>query len=245
MQHGRRGRGRGALRRSPCSRALADELRRRRRAAVTTAAPPAAPAARARRAPQFSNATNSSGIRFVHGVVNPTNSKAEMFGGGVAAATTMATATSICMSCAATSAPTCCIATTAETTSPTSPQRPASPTPIRPAAAICTAARLRRSRRRRGSRPVRRRHGGRPLPAVREQRRRHVPRRHRAVRPHDDGCAQHDLGIVRRLRSRRRSRHDARALGHAAAAGRQRRPRRHGIALAQRHATQAGSASRT
>jgi enediyne biosynthesis protein E4 len=35
--------------------------------------------------PQFSNATNSTGIRFVHGVVNPTKSKAEMFGGGVAA----------------------------------------------------------------------------------------------------------------------------------------------------------------
>ena len=34
--------------------------------------------------PQFSNATRSSGIAFVHGVVNPTNSKAEMFGGGVA-----------------------------------------------------------------------------------------------------------------------------------------------------------------
>jgi hypothetical protein len=34
--------------------------------------------------PQFSNATRSSGIAFVHGVVNPTNSKAELFGGGVA-----------------------------------------------------------------------------------------------------------------------------------------------------------------
>ena len=34
---------------------------------------------------QFTNATASSGIHFVHKVVNPTNSKAEMFGGGVAA----------------------------------------------------------------------------------------------------------------------------------------------------------------
>ena len=35
--------------------------------------------------PQFSNGlTSSTGIRFVHGVVNPTHSKAEMFGGGVA-----------------------------------------------------------------------------------------------------------------------------------------------------------------
>jgi hypothetical protein len=33
---------------------------------------------------QFANATDSSGIRFVHKVLNPTNSKAEMFGGGVA-----------------------------------------------------------------------------------------------------------------------------------------------------------------
>jgi enediyne biosynthesis protein E4 len=33
---------------------------------------------------QFSNVTSSTGIRFVHGVVNATHSKAEMFGGGVA-----------------------------------------------------------------------------------------------------------------------------------------------------------------
>ena len=33
---------------------------------------------------QFSNITSSTSIRFVHGVVNPTHSKAEMFGGGVA-----------------------------------------------------------------------------------------------------------------------------------------------------------------
>jgi hypothetical protein len=42
--------------------------------------PPPAPSP----GPQFSNKTNSTGIRFVHGIVNPTNSKAEMFGGGVA-----------------------------------------------------------------------------------------------------------------------------------------------------------------
>ena len=35
--------------------------------------------------PQFSNITASTGIEFVHGIVNPTDSKAEMFGGGVAA----------------------------------------------------------------------------------------------------------------------------------------------------------------
>src|SRR5688572_25540359 len=35
--------------------------------------------------PQFSNITTSTGIEFVHGIVNPTDSKAEMFGGGVAA----------------------------------------------------------------------------------------------------------------------------------------------------------------
>src|SRR5688572_19325463 len=35
--------------------------------------------------PQFSNITASTGIAFVHGIVNPTDSKAEMFGGGVAA----------------------------------------------------------------------------------------------------------------------------------------------------------------
>ena len=35
--------------------------------------------------PQFSNITVSTGIAFVHGIVNPTDSKAEMFGGGVAA----------------------------------------------------------------------------------------------------------------------------------------------------------------
>jgi hypothetical protein len=34
---------------------------------------------------QFTNVTASSGIAFVHGVVTPTGSKAEMFGGGVAA----------------------------------------------------------------------------------------------------------------------------------------------------------------
>jgi enediyne biosynthesis protein E4 len=34
---------------------------------------------------QFSNITNETGIEFVHGVVSPTSSKAEMFGGGVAA----------------------------------------------------------------------------------------------------------------------------------------------------------------
>jgi hypothetical protein len=33
---------------------------------------------------QFSNITVSTGIEFVHGIVDPTNSKAEMFGGGVA-----------------------------------------------------------------------------------------------------------------------------------------------------------------
>ena len=50
------------------------------------AAPPAAnPPPAAPSGPQFTNATNSTGIRFVHGVVNPTHSKAEMFGGGVAA----------------------------------------------------------------------------------------------------------------------------------------------------------------
>ncbi|HZF28528.1 MAG TPA: CRTAC1 family protein [Gammaproteobacteria bacterium] len=41
-------------------------------------APPAPPA-------QFSNITNSTGISFVHKIVNPTNSKAEMFAGGAAA----------------------------------------------------------------------------------------------------------------------------------------------------------------
>ena len=35
--------------------------------------------------PQFTNITLSTGIAFVHGIVNPTDSKAEMFGGGVAA----------------------------------------------------------------------------------------------------------------------------------------------------------------
>ncbi len=35
--------------------------------------------------PQFSNVTASTGISFVHGIVNPTHSKAELFGGGVAA----------------------------------------------------------------------------------------------------------------------------------------------------------------
>lgn len=35
--------------------------------------------------PQFTNVTLSTGIGFVHGVVNPTHSKAEDFGGGVAA----------------------------------------------------------------------------------------------------------------------------------------------------------------
>src|SRR5688572_28594815 len=34
---------------------------------------------------QFSNITASTGISFVHGIVNPTDSKAEMFAGGVAA----------------------------------------------------------------------------------------------------------------------------------------------------------------
>ncbi len=34
---------------------------------------------------QFSNITTSTGISFVHGIVNPTDSKAEMFAGGVAA----------------------------------------------------------------------------------------------------------------------------------------------------------------
>jgi enediyne biosynthesis protein E4 len=34
---------------------------------------------------QFTNITTRTGIEFVHGIVNPTNSKAEMFGGGVAA----------------------------------------------------------------------------------------------------------------------------------------------------------------
>ena len=34
---------------------------------------------------QFSNITTSTGIEFVHGIVNPTDSKAEMFAGGVAA----------------------------------------------------------------------------------------------------------------------------------------------------------------
>ena len=33
---------------------------------------------------QFNNATNSTGISFVHGIVNPTNSKAELFAGGAA-----------------------------------------------------------------------------------------------------------------------------------------------------------------
>src|SRR5262245_15924408 len=36
-------------------------------------------------APQFTDITSSSGIEFVHGVFNPTHSKAEEFGGGVAA----------------------------------------------------------------------------------------------------------------------------------------------------------------
>jgi hypothetical protein len=35
--------------------------------------------------PQFMNITTSTGISFVHGIVNPTYSKAEQFGGGVAA----------------------------------------------------------------------------------------------------------------------------------------------------------------
>jgi hypothetical protein len=35
--------------------------------------------------PQFMNITNDTGIDFVHGIVNPTHSKAEEFGGGVAA----------------------------------------------------------------------------------------------------------------------------------------------------------------
>ena len=35
--------------------------------------------------PQFMNITASTGISFVHGIVNPTHSKAEEFGGGVAA----------------------------------------------------------------------------------------------------------------------------------------------------------------
>jgi hypothetical protein len=43
------------------------------------AAPPAAPA------PQFSNITDSTGIRFVHRIVNATNSKAELLAGGAAA----------------------------------------------------------------------------------------------------------------------------------------------------------------
>ena len=30
---------------------------------------------------QFTNATNSTGISFVHGILNPTHSKAELFGG--------------------------------------------------------------------------------------------------------------------------------------------------------------------
>jgi hypothetical protein len=34
---------------------------------------------------QFKNITTSTGISFVHGIVNPTHSKAELFGGGVAA----------------------------------------------------------------------------------------------------------------------------------------------------------------
>ncbi len=44
------------------------------------AAPPPAPPA-----PQFSNKTNDSGISFVHRIVNGANSKAEMFSGGAAA----------------------------------------------------------------------------------------------------------------------------------------------------------------
>src|SRR5688572_31315433 len=44
------------------------------------AAPPAAPAG-----PQFSNITNSTNIRFVHRIVNATNSKAELLAGGAAA----------------------------------------------------------------------------------------------------------------------------------------------------------------
>src|SRR5688500_12292145 len=43
-------------------------------------APPPAPPA-----PQFSNKTNSTGISFVHRIVNGANSKAEMFSGGAAA----------------------------------------------------------------------------------------------------------------------------------------------------------------
>ena len=41
-----------------------------------------------------------------------------------------------------------------------------------------------------------------------------------AVRYRHDGRDEHDLRVVRRLRPRRRPRHDARALGHAASAGR-------------------------
>jgi enediyne biosynthesis protein E4 len=52
----------------------------------TSGAPPAPqPPAPAPPAPQFSNTTNGTGISFVHQIVNPTNSKAEMFAGGVAA----------------------------------------------------------------------------------------------------------------------------------------------------------------
>src|SRR5262245_28857089 len=43
-------------------------------------APPPAPPA-----PQFSNITNSTGIKFVHRIVNATNSKAELLAGGAAA----------------------------------------------------------------------------------------------------------------------------------------------------------------
>src|SRR5882672_3701689 len=47
--------------------------------------PSPAPPAPVAPAPQFSNKTNSTGISFVHKIVNPTHSKAEEFAGGVAA----------------------------------------------------------------------------------------------------------------------------------------------------------------
>ena len=61
--------------------AAAGAAGRRRRSAGSGNPPPPPPPP----ALQFSNITASTGISFVHGIVNPTDSKAEMFAGGVAA----------------------------------------------------------------------------------------------------------------------------------------------------------------
>ena len=185
--------------------------------------------------PQFSNITASTGIEFVHGIVNPTDSKAEMFGGGVAAGDYDGDGDLDLYVVRGNIGPNLLYRNDGE--QPVHRRRGCrGRRPCRPRRRWLPPQRadLRRRRRRRRPRPVRRRHGGGSLHAVLERRRRHVHRRHRRLGLQDDGRQQHDLGGLRRLRPRRRPRHDAGALGHAAAARRLRRQRGHRIPVAQR-----------